>query len=451
MTVSGHSMSPIQEAHCTLPTDDVTEAATSSYMQSVLGSNLDINDSHLNLNASMNSVASSNASSSSVPLQMQIHSGGGGNSLSNIQQQPHHSSVGSSIPPPSSLAASHLITSSVSPTTSPAVYAFGPPPTYEQHMSAIELRQVTPTASVSPVASSASVTTTNMPIGGIGSNSDLSALHQLYSYQQQQTNVDANDSLPAASDVLSSSQNHFSLSSYATNTPLTATNAGFDPAKHDLMNNNSSSLATLYEKEGMSSFPMLNQLMQQKGFTKDAGIEQIQRRASQGAVDSADQQQQLPLPLSASSSLLTSHPSGSSVVSNSIAHPHLHQSNEQQQQSQILPLTSMSPTPSLQQPSSLSLSSLPSCLQQQPQLSSVTGRQPESSQSLSSSTSMSSRHNTATVSEGILSNPPLSPISESSSGVGNNLSGGNTRSVSAAVSDESVAGDSGVFEASGQR
>ena len=47
----------------------------------------------------------------------------------------------------------------------------------------------------------------------------------------------------------------------------------------------------------------------------------------------------------------------------------------------------------------------------------------------------------------IMSNPPLSPISESSSGVCNNLSGGNTRSVSAAVSDESVAGDSGVFEA----
>ena len=50
-----------------------------------------------------------------------------------------------------------------------------------------------------------------------------------------------------------------------------------------------------------------------------------------------------------------------------------------------------------------------------------------------------------------MSNPPLSPISESSSGVGNNLSGGNTRSVSAAVSDESVAGDSGVFEASVKR
>ena len=47
-----------------------------------------------------------------------------------------------------------------------------------------------------------------------------------------------------------------------------------------------------------------------------------------------------------------------------------------------------------------------------------------------------------------LGNPPLSPISESSSGVCNNLSGINTRSVSAAVSDESVAGDSGVFEAS---
>lgn len=50
-----------------------------------------------------------------------------------------------------------------------------------------------------------------------------------------------------------------------------------------------------------------------------------------------------------------------------------------------------------------------------------------------------------------MSNPPLSPISESSSGVGNNLSGGNTRSVSAAVSDESVAGDSGVFEATVKR
>ncbi|WAQ99375.1 KIBRA-like protein [Mya arenaria] len=45
------------------------------------------------------------------------------------------------------------------------------------------------------------------------------------------------------------------------------------------------------------------------------------------------------------------------------------------------------------------------------------------------------------------SNPPLSPISETSSGVCNILSCGNTRSVSAAVSDESVAGDSGVFDA----
>ena len=51
----------------------------------------------------------------------------------------------------------------------------------------------------------------------------------------------------------------------------------------------------------------------------------------------------------------------------------------------------------------------------------------------------------------IASNPPLSPISESSSGVCNNLSGVNTSSVSAAVSDESVTGDSGVFEASVKR
>ena len=51
----------------------------------------------------------------------------------------------------------------------------------------------------------------------------------------------------------------------------------------------------------------------------------------------------------------------------------------------------------------------------------------------------------------LITNPPLSPISESSSGVCNNTSGVNTRSVSAAVSDESVAGDSGVFEACSKR
>ena len=51
-----------------------------------------------------------------------------------------------------------------------------------------------------------------------------------------------------------------------------------------------------------------------------------------------------------------------------------------------------------------------------------------------------------------LSNPPMSPVSESSSGMGNNLSGvGTVRSISAAVSNESVAGDSGVFEASMRR
>lgn len=49
----------------------------------------------------------------------------------------------------------------------------------------------------------------------------------------------------------------------------------------------------------------------------------------------------------------------------------------------------------------------------------------------------------------VTSNPPLSPISESVPDElkTTNLSGTNTRSVSAAVSDESVAGDSGVFEA----
>lgn len=51
--------------------------------------------------------------------------------------------------------------------------------------------------------------------------------------------------------------------------------------------------------------------------------------------------------------------------------------------------------------------------------------------------------------------PPLSPISETPPPTGirsrASSSGTNTRSVSAAVSDESVAGDSGVFEASNRR
>ncbi|XP_063991424.1 protein kibra isoform X2 [Diachasmimorpha longicaudata] len=51
--------------------------------------------------------------------------------------------------------------------------------------------------------------------------------------------------------------------------------------------------------------------------------------------------------------------------------------------------------------------------------------------------------------------PPLSPISETPPPIGSrsraSSSGTNTRSVSAAVSDESVAGDSGVFEASNRR
>lgn len=67
-----------------------------------------------------------------------------------------------------------------------------------------------------------------------------------------------------------------------------------------------------------------------------------------------------------------------------------------------------------------------------------------------SSVSLSCRNNVVSETENITI-PPLSPISESSSGVCNNASGVNTRSVSAAVSDESVAGDSGVFEASSKR
>ena len=49
--------------------------------------------------------------------------------------------------------------------------------------------------------------------------------------------------------------------------------------------------------------------------------------------------------------------------------------------------------------------------------------------------------------------PPLSPISETPPPIRSRASssGTNTRSVSAAVSDESVAGDSGVFEASNRR
>lgn len=62
---------------------------------------------------------------------------------------------------------------------------------------------------------------------------------------------------------------------------------------------------------------------------------------------------------------------------------------------------------------------------------------------------------TSFIFQGLTQEPPLSPISETPPPTGirsrASSSGTNTRSVSAAVSDESVAGDSGVFEASNKR
>ncbi|XP_055893244.1 protein WWC2-like [Biomphalaria glabrata] len=216
--LQGHSMSPIQEAHALLPHDDVTEAATSSYMQSVL-----------------------------MGSQERVDAAG-------------------SAPKQSSLLSLASSASQVSP-----VYGFGPPPSYEQHMNALEQRHVPQSA--------------------------------------------------------------------------------------------------------------LNPLAQQLG----SGI-----NISNGTSSVQDNVQWL--------------------VNGNIS-----MSSEQSKLTDLSPLTSNSNELYSQ------MNSVPSQSRATPNVESVAG------------------------------NPPLSPISESSSGVGHNLSGGNTRSVSAAVSDESVAGDSGVFEASVKR
>lgn len=95
---------------------------------------------------------------------------------------------------------------------------------------------------------------------------------------------------------------------------------------------------------------------------------------------------------------------------------------------------------------------MPSLVPQLPQL--MEDIETHASSNVVTATTTSNNNSVRTRSrDDAVSNPPLSPISETSSGVCNNLSGGNTRSVSAAVSDESVAGDidSGVFEVSVKR
>ncbi|XP_059174838.1 protein KIBRA-like isoform X2 [Physella acuta] len=296
--LQGHSMSPIHETLTILPQDDVTEAATSNYMQSVLLGTHELTDN------------SNNMLSNSHPGLAGILNNNGLITNSLLSAISNHGSVVSS--------KSSLTTSSASPPVSP-LYGFGPPPSYEQHMSALEQRHV--------------------------------PFQQLLQHQHQMHPVNGS---PAVTDNLK-----WLVGSGASN---------------------------LEQSKQTELSPLINP------------FSNVNTMQMTGHVPQDILKTNFSDPCFASS-LSTETSSG------------LDNSSHTQHQTLVNQNTSTSE-----------------------------GHAP--------APAYISRHSQNVES---MVNPPLSPISESSSGVGNNLSGGNTRSVSAAVSDESVAGDSGVFEASVKR
>lgn len=289
-------MSPIHETLTILPQDDVTEAATSNYMQSVLLGTHDLTDNsnmHSNSHTSLAGILNNNGLITN-------------NLLSAISNQ---GSVVSS--------KSSLTTSSASPPVSP-LYGFGPPPSYEQHMSALEQRHV--------------------------------PFQQLLQHQHQMHPVNGS---PAVSDNLK-----WLVGSGASN---------IEQSKQTELSTLINPFSNVNTMQVTGNVP---QDILKTNYCDPCLASSLSTEASPGLDNSSHIQQQTLVNQNNNTS--EGHPAPAYI----------------------------------------------------------------------------SRHSQNVES---MVNPPLSPISESSSGVGNNLSGGNTRSVSAAVSDESVAGDSGVFEASVKR
>lgn len=335
-------MSPIQEAHVGLVHDDVTEAATSGYLQSVLQGSQELHDS---FNTGM----------------LGSHSGNLNNMLAAASKNVGHPQQVSVIPFPLTSA---LATSSASPPVTPG-YGFGPPPSYEQHMSALEQRHL-PFQQMyqqhNQIIGASNSDIKNWPVGPNLLNSDTS-----FGSNFDQTKSDVDTSLLVPVDQ-ASLDNHCQ--------------GGISAAAFDVSEQNSTTVT------GFVSSKFTKDLMENNNVNSVVNSPQLFLSAPVSSATSA---------VSVHNQITRSSPSTNEIVT--------------------LPNTS-----------------------------NETLRVTNSSPPLAST--LTSRHGHC---QETALNPPLSPISESSSGVGNNLSDGNTRSVSAAVSDESVAGDSGVFEASVRR
>ncbi|CAL1530897.1 unnamed protein product [Lymnaea stagnalis] len=344
--LQGHSMSPIQEAHSVLPHDDVTEAATSNYMQSVMSGSQELSDT-TNNNILGNSLGV-------TPSLLNSNS----NILAALPKQASVLSLSSK---------SSLTTSSASPPVSP-IYGFGPPPSYEQHMSALEQRhvpfqqllqhqhqmhQLTPGGSTGSLNNNIPTMVTDNVLWQLGASSTvLPGADQL----------NLTDFTPQAGNELSIANKDDGLNHLHAIVPISSLKDISSGYPNSLLEDTISSSSKSSKEANLNC---------------DAVSESHMQQMSPPPIATVFTQSQIP------KSLQTNGGEG-------IAHTY----------------NSTPPPP------------------------------------------YSSRH---TPNLDSIGNPPLSPISESSSGVGNNLSGGNTRSVSAAVSDESVAGDSGVFEAAVSR
>ncbi|GFO11615.1 protein wwc2 [Plakobranchus ocellatus] len=409
--LQGHSMSPIQEAHSGVPVDqDMTEAATSNYIQAVLRGSQELNDPTSSTNSnisSSNGFTSSNAAA--TPNAHSSNAMSGGNLLPSSGASLPQQALSPSMPTTSSSSSS----SPPHPSASSVYGLGGPPPTYEQHMNALEQRQLP----LQPVLQSQHPQQVSVGCNGNLSNTNSTGGETsgpgLPPWSFGTTSL--NDLNPSVANI--NSTDHSASLTHAS-VPPSDTNP-------QMSHQNNQNLPTLVEQslpDLLSQNQMLSSFL--NSVDKPSVVPDQQYLLSllnQRHLEFTASPPSLPAPMAAQlQQQPSSPPSLTPLYSNG----------------NTLTQTSAPTTPKSLNTSSSTLESSPpvdpNLLNNPTLVGTATNKQIQN------------------VCEPAL-NPPLSPISESSSGVGNNLSGGNTRSVSAAVSDESVAGDSGVFEASVKR
>ena len=409
-------MSPIQEAHSSVTTDaDMTEAATSNYIEAVLRGSQEIGDTNNSSNHFSNSNGggiSENLSSNDARSFGHTHNGIIQDHSGNLLTAGNGTGFSQQTLAQTSAATTESTSSPPLPAASSVYGLGGPPPTYEQHMNALEQRQ--------------------LPMG------------QTLQYQQHQQVMEVNDSNLSTNNSVTMEGSEIAPTPWSFGSPARnntgshlpstnttdqsqsqilpfhpSTNSPGQPSNPSLTGHLPPSLSNVAVD---GSVPVSNQhlmnILNQSCLQQTAQAEFISSSSMVPATTSV-QMQQLSSP-SSPSSLLPS--------------PMNNNSNSQLQ-------SSVPSTPKSLNTSSSTLESSP------PVPNTISDPGTTSSSTLLGGVSNRPAQNVLEPAP----NPPLSPISESSSGVGNNLSGGNTRSVSAAVSDESVAGDSGVFEASVKR